>query len=200
MVDAAGRHPSAREPVCQSPPHRCARPSASRSSSTRSGSCSRRRPRGSASAAPVWTRMQPSMTACRAEPQRRSTWTPGTSTGRPASSAATLPIAGASPFGEHWPSTTSSTSSPFEPDALDDRVDHGRGERRGFDVSEHPAEATDRRAQRFADHGLPAAVAVDAHVHPSFAVPITGSSLRVARCRCPISASIVLAVGLRSRR
>ena len=51
------------------------------------------------SATPVCTSIAPVSTACSPEPQRRSTWRPGTSTPRPASSAATRPIAGASAFG-----------------------------------------------------------------------------------------------------
>ena len=50
------------------------------------------------SATPVCTCIAASTTACSPEPQRRSTCSPGTSTGRPASSAATRPSAGASPL------------------------------------------------------------------------------------------------------
>ncbi len=55
-------------------------------------------PASTRSAAPVCTCMLASITACRPEPQRRSICRPGTSTGSPASSAATRPSAGASPL------------------------------------------------------------------------------------------------------
>ena len=51
------------------------------------------------------------MMACRPEPQRRSICRPGTSIRKPASSAATRPMAGASPFGDSLP----------ENDIVDDR-------------------------------------------------------------------------------
>ena len=49
--------------------------------------------------APVATWPAAYSTACSPDPQRRSTWTPGTPVPRPASSAAIRPIAGASPLG-----------------------------------------------------------------------------------------------------
>jgi hypothetical protein len=56
-------------------------------------------PARTTSETPVCTCIAAYSTACRPEPQRRSIWIPVAVTGRPASSAATRPIAGASIVG-----------------------------------------------------------------------------------------------------
>ena len=120
--------------------------------------------------------------ACWLDPQARLTVVPGMCSGQPAASTEYRPmLLDWSPTWETQPHTTSSTIVGVDAGALDERVEHDRGQVGGVHVGQAAVALADRGAHRLDDDGFTHPVCSDLRAHAHRPVNAVRASRRTPR-------------------